>query len=635
MKHMRFLSLMVMIAMLLPTAGLAEELGEMDLYAPEIYQGEYVEEEPTPAEPTAAEPTPAEPIAAEPTAAEPTPAEPTDAEPMAVDAPVMAEGASTEGTAAEGTSTEGTAPAATAQVQTVALTGAKAAAQMNVEETLQIAVNEGEKGTFTSRSAKLATVDENGLVTALAKGTAKIEFKPEGGKKRTLSVRIVNPFEPTGVSVAQGKSITMNVDDTLQLDAVLAPETARTALTWKSSRAKVAAVDGSGLVTALKEGKTKLTVTTANRKRATIAVTVVDPYKPTGVSIGQGGAVTLNVGDTLQLDAVLAPETARSALTWKISRAKVASVDGSGLVTALMEGKTKLTVTTANRKKATIAVTVVNAFKPTGVSINQGKALTLKTGESAQLDATVAPDTARTVLTWKSSRTKVATVDANGCVTALAAGKAKITVKTDSGISDALELQVIEVVEPPRSPAMNTATYNGVEFRVINTAVDPIAYAPLVYDSICTHPRGTDKYSGYCLGFCHYYASCMVDNITAVDVGVARRRYRTTRKLNYSTEMYANPDAMMARLFDLLNTGAPQILMVEAITHPGYRHFVTVVGYRSSVTRREDLRPEDLLIIDSFDGKLESMDPAIEPKDARVLFKQNGKYRIEALTYRG
>ena len=53
------------------------------------------------------------------------------------------------------------------------------------------------------------------------------------------------------------------------------------------------------------------------------------------------------------------------------------------------------------------------------------------------------------------------------------------------------------------------------------------------------------------------------------------------------------------------------------------------------MTRREDFRPEDRVILDSFGGELESMDPAIEPKDARVLFKQNGKYRIEALTYRG
>ena len=492
MKLMRVLSMAIIIAMLLPAVSVAEELGEMDLYAPEVDDGEY--------------------------AVEASEAETADAEPVAS--------------------------------QTVALTGRKAAAQINVGETLQIAVNEGETGTFTSKSAKLAAVDASGLVTALAKGTAKIEFKPESGKKRTLSVKIIDPYEPTGVSIGQGKAMRMNVGDVFRLDAVLAPETARTTLTWKSGKAKVAAVDGDGVVTALGEGKAKLTVATANRKKATITVTVNDPYKPTGVSI------------------------------------------------------------------------------------DLGEALTLTAGESVQLGAVLVPDTARTTLTWKSNKPKVATVDANGYVSAIGKGKATITVTADNGVSDTLELQVIDISDVPRLPAMNIATYKGEEFKVVNTAVDPIAYAELVRDRFCTSPEGTGKYSGYCLGFSNYYVYCMVDNVTDLDLSFALSKYRTSKKLRYTTEKYGNPNTMMANLYDLLNAGLPQILMVEAITHRGSRHFVAVVGYRSSVSRREDLRPEDLLIIDSFDGKLESMDPAIEQAEARVLFKQEGKYRIEAVRFR-
>ena len=610
MKFKRYLSLAIILAMLLSTAGLAEEMGEVDLYAPEIYDGESAVEAP------AAE--------AEATEAQ---VEAVDV-PMAAEAPAVAEAAPAESAVAE------PEPVPAAAVQTVALTDRKASAQMNVEETLQIAVNAGEAGTFTSKSPKLAAVDASGLVTALAKGTAKIEFKPEGGKKRTLSVKILNPYEPAGVSIAQGGAITMNVGDALQLDATLSPETARTTLTWKTARAKVAAVDASGVVTALSEGKAKLTVTTSNRKKATVTVTVLDPYKPAGVSIGQGDAITMNVGDALQLDAALSPETARTVLTWKSAKAKVASVDANGVVTALSEGKAKLTVTTSNRKKATVTVTVVNPYKPSGVSIDMGTALTLTAGEGVQLGAVLTPETARATLTWKSSKPKVAKVDGNGYVTALSKGTAKITVKTDSGKSAALQLQVLGQVEQPRLPYMNIATYNGTEFRVVNTPADPIAYVELVRDKICTSPGLTGKYAGYCLGFCHYYVACMVDGITDVSVAVARKRYMTSRKLRYTTEKYADPNAMMANLYDLLNTGLPQIMMVEAITHPGSRHFVVVIGYRSSVTRREDLRPEDLLIIDSYDGRLESMDPVLEPVDTRVLFTQERRYRIDAVRYR-
>ena len=179
------------------------------------------------------------------------------------------------------------------------------------------------------------------------------------------------------------------------------------------------------------------------------------------------------------------------------------------------------------------------------------------------------------------------------------------------------------------SPEMNITVYKGDTFKVVNTPVDPIAYSKLVYNRICTNPGGTGAHSGYCLGFCYYYVYCMVDNITDVSLSVALSKYMTSSKLTYGVLYYTDPNIMMARLYDLLNAGVPQILMVEAITHPGSRHFVTVIGYRANVTRAEDLRPEDLLIIDSFEGGVESMDPALDPVDTRVLFKQNDRYRIE------
>ena len=521
-----------------------------------------------------------------------------------------------------------------AGVPTVALTNTRTTAKMDVDDMLQIVVNDGETGKFTSKSAKLASVDANGLVTALAKGTATIEFKPEGGKKRTLSVKISDPYEPTGVSIGQGKTATLNVGETLQLNAALAPETARTALTWKSSKPQAAFVDADGLVKGLSEGKARLTVTTANKKKATINVTVKDPYKPTGVRIGQGKTATVNVGDTLQLDAVLIPETARTVLTWKSTKPKTAEVDGDGLVTALSDGKATVTVTTSNKKKATIALTVVDPYKPTGVTIEQGKTATLDVDETLQLDAVLAPETAQTILKWKSSKPKVAEVDDDGFVTALSRGTAKITVTTHNGKSATLELEVVDDSFVPISSNLIAATYEGVSYNIVNTAVDPFTYADLVYDNVCTHPGGTDDYSGYCLTFCNYYVSGMVDGLTDVDVRTAKRKSRSSKQLKYDTEKYSDPDEMMARLYDLLNEGVPQTVMVEALLHRGSRHFVVAVGYRSSVTRRDALRPEDLLVIDSFDGRLESMDPEIDPVDTRTLFKQSGKYRIEAAWYK-
>ena len=153
---------------------------------------------------------------------------------------------------------------------------------------------------------------------------------------------------------------------TLQLGVALEPASAIATLTWKSSKPGVATVDANGVVTPVAEGKTKITVTTHNKKKATITVTVVDPYKPTGLSLAQGAAVTLTAGQTLQLTPVLAPATAKATLTWKSSKGTVASVDANGVVTAAGKGKAKITAQAVNNKKAktTISVNVVAGEAP-------------------------------------------------------------------------------------------------------------------------------------------------------------------------------------------------------------------------------------------------------------------------------
>ncbi len=213
---------------------------------------------------------------------------------------------------------------------------------------------------YASSKANLASVDGGGIVTAHAEGKVKITVATGSKKvKATLSIKIVDPYKPTAVGIAQGKAVTVAVGQSIQLNANLAPASARATLTWSSNKPKVATVDGNGVVTPHGEGKAKITVKTHNKKKATITVTVVDPNKPAGVSIAQGNAVTIKVGQSIHLDAVLAPASAQSALTWKSSKPAIASVDGGGNVAAAKKGKARITVTTYNKKKATITVNVV------------------------------------------------------------------------------------------------------------------------------------------------------------------------------------------------------------------------------------------------------------------------------------
>ena len=164
---------------------------------------------------------------------------------------------------------------------------------------------------------------------------------------------------------------------------------------------------------------------------ATIAVT--------GVSLDQT-SLDLTVGGTATLKATVAPlDATNQDVTWESNNTAAATVDQNGAVKAVGVGEATITVTTKDGSKtATCKVTVKAAtVAVTGVSLNKAS-LNMKVGDSETLVATVAPTTATNqAVTWSSNKTSVATVDANGQVTAIAAGKATITVTTKDGTKTA------------------------------------------------------------------------------------------------------------------------------------------------------------------------------------------------------
>ena len=159
---------------------------------------------------------------------------------------------------------------------------------------------------------------------------------------------------------------------------------------------------------------------------------------PKGISIKQGKSATLYMGNTLALTAVLNPTDAVAKLSWSSSDTKVATVNKKGVVTPKKAGKVKITVKTDNRLSATIAVNVVDAKS---VSIKQGKKKTMKVGGKLALTAVVSPGKVKG-LTWKSSKSSVASVSKDGVVTAKKKGKVKITVTAQNGKSATIEIRV-------------------------------------------------------------------------------------------------------------------------------------------------------------------------------------------------
>jgi hypothetical protein len=152
---------------------------------------------------------------------------------------------------------------------------------------------------------------------------------------------------------------------------------------------------------------------------------------PSGVYMTRNRA-TINIGKTYQLWAYVYPSYSLSAVKWKSSNTKVATVSSNGKVTAKAKGTAKITVTTVSgSKKATCTVTVIKPV--TSVKLNK-TSMTLKKGKTYRLIPTVNPTSASNKkVTWKTGNKKIATVSSTGIVKGIKKGTVYIYVYAVNG----------------------------------------------------------------------------------------------------------------------------------------------------------------------------------------------------------
>ena len=268
----------------------------------------------------------------------------------------------------------------------------------------------------------------------------------------------------TGVTLSK-TSLTLVEEQTENLSATVAPATATNKkVSWKSGNTAVATVDASGKVTTVKAGTATITATTEDgAKTAACAVTVTaKTVAVTGVTLNKT-TLSLEEEKTETLTATVAPENATNkAVTWKSDKTDVATIDADGKITAVKAGSATITITTEDGAKTATCAVTVTAKAPettavTGVTLNKSS-LALTIGNSESLTAAVAPaDATNKNVTWKSDKTDIATVDADGKVTAVTAGTATITVTTEDGGKTATCGVTVSNI-PPTSITLNKYT---------------------------------------------------------------------------------------------------------------------------------------------------------------------------------
>lgn len=298
--------------------------------------------------------------------------------------------------------------------------------------------------TWKTSDKNVATVSENGLVTAVGGGDATITCtaKDGSGVKATCKVTVTVPV--SGIQLSQ-TSAALTVGDTLTLTKTIYPSDATNqAVTWTSSSDAVASVDSNGKITAKTVGSAVITCKSVSDNSVVGICNVTVKAKVQTPSEIKVNKITLNKttasvtkGKTLQLTATVTPSNAtKKEVKWSTSNKNVAMVSPSGLVTTKSAGTAIITCTAqdGSNVKATCKITVKNpVVKVTKVTLNKTTA-TLAPKETLTLKATVAPTNATNkAVTWKSSNTKIATVSSSGKVTAKAAGTVTITCRAKDG----------------------------------------------------------------------------------------------------------------------------------------------------------------------------------------------------------
>lgn len=254
------------------------------------------------------------------------------------------------------------------------------------------------------------------------------EKEETNGGTQTVAVSGVS-LSKTTLSLVEGGSET--------LTATVAPSNATNkAVSWKSSDAGTATVDSNGKVTAVKAGSATITVTTSDGgKTATCSVIVTaKEVVVEGLAIDPA-TLEIKEGLTAQMKVVLTPaEASEPAIKWKSTNTEAATVDDSGLVTALKEGKTRIVATVDGTQiEAICEVTVTPDDALKGIEFTAAK-VEVNVGATQALEIAYTPSyAANKNVTFSSSDASVATVDASGTVTAIKGGETTITATSEEG----------------------------------------------------------------------------------------------------------------------------------------------------------------------------------------------------------
>jgi uncharacterized protein YjdB len=342
-----------------------------------------------------------------------------------------------------------TAPDATPQVATIIVSPATSTLVLNAQLPLVAQVQDGSGAavpgaavTWTVQDPKILSVSATGVVTALGLGASQVAANAFG-KSGLALITVTKP--PVASVRLQPDRADVAVDATLQLSAAALDGNGAVmpdrAITWTTSDAGIASVNGSGLVTGVSTGTATITASSEGKSsNATVTVSQVVARVDVNPS-----SVSLQAGQSRQLAAT--PRDPKGnvvtgkGVVWTSDNSAVAAVN-NGLVTTSKTGVATITAT-VDGVKGTARITVTPGAVATVTVTAPSNTMPVKS--TMQLTATALDDQGNTVpvqnFLWSTSNFGTATVSLTGLVTGKRSGVVTITAQTN-GVSGSVTIDV-------------------------------------------------------------------------------------------------------------------------------------------------------------------------------------------------
>lgn len=305
--------------------------------------------------------------------------------------------------------------------------------------------------TYKSSNTRVATVDKNGLLKAVAPGTCKITCASatDSNKYDVCKVTVVSK---TKIKLAN-KVLVLNKGIAKKAAYTVAGSGKGLSFKWSSSNSSVATVSPTGVIKAKAQGNCMITITASNGAAARIAVTVVQPITSIKLS---GSKATLEPGHKKTVTATVGPSNATSkSLVWSSSNSSVATVS-KGVITAV--GKGTCIITCRSKFYSNISVSYKVTVKQAVTAVSMESAVKLNENSTKRLTAKAVPNTASNArLSFKSSNASVAAVSSNGVITAKSKGSCVITATATDGSGKSAKCRVT-VVRPVTNVKLNAHT---------------------------------------------------------------------------------------------------------------------------------------------------------------------------------